>query len=44
MPVSVYAGVRHAALSQVQAALTDYRITPAAEAPNVLHLVELRCT
>lgn len=41
VPVSVYAGVRHSALSQVQAALTDYRITQAAEAPNLLHL-ELR--
>jgi hypothetical protein len=41
VPVSVYAGVRHSALSEVQAALTDYRITRPAVAPNLAHL-ELR--
>jgi transcriptional regulator with XRE-family HTH domain len=38
VPVSVYAGPRHAALGAVQAALTDYRITPAAQPPNIEHL------
>jgi transcriptional regulator with XRE-family HTH domain len=41
VPVSVYAGVRHSALSEVQAALTDYRITRPAVPPNLAHL-ELR--
>lgn len=38
VPVRLFAGERHAALSAVQAALTEYRVTPAAEPPNVAHL------
>jgi transcriptional regulator with XRE-family HTH domain len=39
----VFAGTRHAALSEVQAALTDYRITSDARLPNLSHLaVRLR--
>jgi transcriptional regulator with XRE-family HTH domain len=38
VPVSVFAGERHGALSAVQAALTDYRVTPTAQPPSVDHL------
>lgn len=38
VPVAVYAGERHGALSAVQAALTDYRVTPSGRIPNVAHL------
>lgn len=38
VPVQVFAGERHAALSAVQAALTEYRIAPTAQLPNVEHL------
>lgn len=38
VPVQMFAGERHAALSAVQSALTEYRITPAADPPNVEHL------
>jgi transcriptional regulator with XRE-family HTH domain len=38
VPVSVFAGARHAALVQVQAALTDYRVTPVDEPPSLAHL------
>lgn len=38
VPIQVFAGERHAALSAVQAALTEYRITPAAQPPNLPHL------
>lgn len=38
VPVQVFAGERHAALSAVQAALTEYRITPAVTLPNLAHL------
>ncbi|WP_409186512.1 multiprotein-bridging factor 1 family protein [Amycolatopsis sp. VS8301801F10] len=41
VPVSVYAGPRHAALSEVQAALTEYRVTRVTAAPaSVPHLAE----
>ncbi|WP_330249764.1 helix-turn-helix domain-containing protein [Nocardia sp. NBC_00565] len=40
VPVTVFAGERHAALSEVQAALTDYRITPRVRAVSVDHLAE----
>jgi hypothetical protein len=38
VPVRLFAGDRHAALSAVQAALTDYRITPQGTTPSVDHL------
>ncbi|GAB2755210.1 helix-turn-helix domain-containing protein [Amycolatopsis magusensis] len=38
VPVTVFAGERHAALSDVQAALTEYRVTPTDRPPNVAHL------
>lgn len=38
VPVRVYAGERHAALTAVQAALTDYQVTPAGRPPAVDHL------
>jgi hypothetical protein len=38
VPVQAFAGERHAALSAVQAALTDYRITQSMTTPNVDHL------
>ncbi len=38
VPVRVFAGERHGALSAVQAALTDYQITPAGRSPSVEHL------
>jgi hypothetical protein len=38
VPVSVFAGARHAALAQVQAALTDYRVTPVGKPPSLAHL------
>ncbi|WP_040814667.1 helix-turn-helix domain-containing protein [Nocardia concava] len=40
VPVTVFAGERHAALSDVQAALTDYRITPRDKTVNGTHLAE----
>jgi transcriptional regulator with XRE-family HTH domain len=40
VPVSVYAGRRHTALSAVQAALTEYRIAVAPEPVSVPHLAE----
>jgi len=43
VPVQVFAGEQHAALSAVRAALTDYRITPHRGEPNLAHL-ELRLT
>jgi transcriptional regulator with XRE-family HTH domain len=39
VPVQVFAGAAHAALPAVQAALTDYRITPAStQVPKIDHL------
>lgn len=38
VPVEVFAGEQHQALAEVRAALTDYRITPNASAPDVDHL------
>lgn len=38
VPVSVYAGERHPALADVQAALTEYRISPAGREVSVPHL------
>jgi len=38
VPVRVFAGERHSALSAVQAALTDYQVTPTGRTPNVNHL------
>jgi transcriptional regulator with XRE-family HTH domain len=39
VPVSVFAGTRHAALSAVQAALTDYRVSsPTGGPPRLAHL------
>lgn len=38
VPVQVFAGERHGALSAVQSALTEYRITIDATPPNVPHL------
>jgi hypothetical protein len=38
VPSVVFAGARHTALSQVQAALTDYRLTTGDQPPNVAHL------
>ncbi|GAA4523522.1 helix-turn-helix domain-containing protein [Amycolatopsis samaneae] len=40
VPVTVYAGQRHAALSAVQSALTEYRISVAPEPVSVPHLAE----
>ncbi|WP_327149743.1 helix-turn-helix domain-containing protein [Nocardia sp. NBC_01329] len=40
VPVSVFAGEQHSALSDVQAALTDYRMSPPTSPPNVRHLEE----
>jgi transcriptional regulator with XRE-family HTH domain len=40
VPVSVYAGPRHSALSAVQAALTEYRISLTVEPVSVPHLAE----
>ncbi|MCM6774955.1 helix-turn-helix domain-containing protein [Nocardia sp. CDC159] len=40
VPVVVFAGERHAALTQVQAALTDFRTRPAAREVSVPHLAE----
>ncbi len=40
VPVTVFAGERHAALSEVQAALTDYRITPSDRSVSLAHLDE----
>lgn len=43
VPVQVFAGERHGALTEVQRALTEYRVTPAGLAPSVDHLdVRLR--
>jgi transcriptional regulator with XRE-family HTH domain len=38
VPVQNFAGERHAALTAVQVALTEYRITPTAKAPRVEHM------
>jgi transcriptional regulator with XRE-family HTH domain len=38
VPVAIFAGERHHALSAVQAALTSYRITPTGAPPSVDHL------
>lgn len=38
VPVKVFAGQRHSALSAVQAALTDYQVTPTGRTPSVEHL------
>src|SRR5690606_16672834 len=38
VPVSVFAGERHAALTDVQAALTDYRLTPPDRPADLRHL------
>lgn len=38
VPVSVFAGERHKALTEVQAALTDYHLLGNAPPPNVEHL------
>lgn len=38
VPVQLFAGERHAALSAVQAALTEYRVNQPATPPNVTHL------
>ncbi|WP_336156622.1 helix-turn-helix domain-containing protein [Amycolatopsis sp. VC5-11] len=40
VPVSVYAGPRHAALSEVQAALTEYRVSRTPAPASVPHLAE----
>lgn len=40
VPVSVFAGPRHSALSEVQAALTEYRVSLRAEPVSVPHLAE----
>ncbi|MFB7715807.1 helix-turn-helix domain-containing protein [Nocardia sp. NPDC056100] len=40
VPVSVFAGERHSALSDVQAALTDYRIAPSNRSVSNDHLAE----
>lgn len=40
VPVAVFAGERHAALTEVQAALTDYRITPPDRQPSMQYLAE----
>ena len=38
VPVNVFASERHSALSAVQAALTDYQVTPTGRTPSVDHL------
>ncbi|GAA1940864.1 hypothetical protein GCM10009754_05170 [Amycolatopsis minnesotensis] len=38
VPVATFAGARHSALSEVQAALTDYRIISSGRAPDAGHL------
>jgi transcriptional regulator with XRE-family HTH domain len=38
VPVRVFAGERHAALAAVQAALTDYQVTPTGRTPSIHHL------
>lgn len=38
LPVELFAGARHDALASVQAALTDYQITPITRTPNVAHI------
>lgn len=38
VPVTAFAGDRHAALSEVRAALTEYRVTPTDRTPDVAHL------
>src|SRR6266496_3087129 len=38
VPVRMFAGERHGALRAVQAALTDYQVTPTGRTPNVHHL------
>ncbi|MFC5290405.1 multiprotein-bridging factor 1 family protein [Actinokineospora guangxiensis] len=38
VPVAVFAGAQHAALAEVRAALTDYRIAPSAPPPSSAHL------
>lgn len=40
VPVQVFVGERHAALSAVQSALTEYRVASVDRAPDVKHLVE----
>ncbi|WP_305779984.1 helix-turn-helix domain-containing protein [Nocardia nova] len=40
VPVAVFAGARHAALTEVQSALTDFRITPKDRQPSIHHLAE----
>ncbi|MFI2234334.1 helix-turn-helix domain-containing protein [Nocardia testacea] len=40
VPVSVFAGEQHSALSSVQSALTDYRLAPPTSPPNIRHLEE----
>lgn len=40
VPVSVFAGEQHSALSDVQAALTDYRLAPPTSPASVRHLEE----
>ncbi|MFE3080665.1 helix-turn-helix domain-containing protein [Nocardia tengchongensis] len=40
VPVTVFAGERHAALTDVQAALTEYRITPCDRPVSIEHLDE----
>ncbi|MBF6082617.1 helix-turn-helix transcriptional regulator [Nocardia cyriacigeorgica] len=40
VPVAMFAGERHAALTAVQAALTDYRLAPASKPANVGHLAQ----
>jgi transcriptional regulator with XRE-family HTH domain len=40
VPVAVFAGERHAALTQVQAALTDFRTAPRDRIPSAQHLAE----
>ncbi|OLF07262.1 transcriptional regulator [Actinophytocola xinjiangensis] len=38
VPVRVFAGERHSALTAVQSALTDYQVTPAGRPPRIAHL------
>lgn len=40
VPVSVFAGERHSALSEVQAALSDYRLSTPARSVDIRHLEE----
>ncbi|GGL30788.1 helix-turn-helix domain-containing protein [Nocardia jinanensis] len=40
VPVAVFAGEQHSALSDVQAALTEYRLTPPTSPANIRHLEE----